>query len=371
MSALGKNKTEAINSINNINDSNYNTYLQDTFRKKDFYSINKAFETQNEKFYSILKTVIEDAIADAKLSQEETKDLHVFLGSTSMSISINEERHLDFLKNKTEQKIKEIGYGSIGNFIEELIQTKHKATLLQSACTSSANAFSYAVNMIKNKKIRKALVIGLELFNHSTYQGFSSLMLLSQSGQYKPFDKNSDGLILGESCSAVILDSKKISENNFECLSSNSSFDNHSVTNSNPNGNISFECMRDAITKANIDLKDITCLKAHATGSEVSNLSEARAIDKLFKHFSSEIDVTVLKPLIGHTLGACGASEIVLLCECVKNGFIPKTFGFKNRYDEISFSPLTVNKKTDKATLLFNYIGFGGSNHSIILSNEK
>ncbi len=196
-------------------------------------------------------------------------------------------------------------------------------------------------------------------------------MLLSQSGEYRPFDKNSDGLILGESCSAVILDSNKISENSFECLSANSRFDNHSVTNSNPNGTISFECMRDALTQANISLKDITCLKAHATGSQISNLSEARAIDKLFEHFNCEVDVTVLKPFIGHTLGACGTSEKVLLCECIKNGFIPKTFGFNNKYDEISFSPLEVTKKTNKATLLFNYIGFGGSNHSIILRNEK
>lgn len=371
ISALGNNTKEAIDSIKNIDDSNYFTYLKEQFRNMNFYSIKKEFSTQNEKFYSIIENVVKDAIIDANLSKEEIKDLHIFLGSTSMSISINEETNLDFLRNSTSSTIKEIGYGSIGSFVENLVNTKHKSTIIQSACTSSANAFSYATNLIKNKKINKALVIGLEMFNNSTFQGFNSLMLLSPSAKYKPFDKNSDGLILGEACSAVILDSKKISEDNFECLSSNSSFDNHSVTNSNPNGHISFECMKEAITKANISLENITCIKAHAAGSEVSNLSEARAIQNLFAHYSCQTDVTVLKPFLGHTLGSCGTNEIILLCECIKNGFIPKTFGFKHKYEEISFEPLQITKMTNKATVLFNYIGFGGSNSSIILSNER
>ena len=64
-------------------------------------------------------------------------------------------------------------------------------------------------DLIKDGKIKRALVLGFEFFNNATYRGFESLMLLSPSGQYKPFDTNSDGLILGEGCSAIILDSQK------------------------------------------------------------------------------------------------------------------------------------------------------------------
>ena len=129
--------------------------------------------------------------------------------------------------------------------------------------------------------------------------------------------------------------------------------------------------MEQALNKAKLTIKELTCLKAHATGSENSNLSEVTAIDKLFKKHNQKTDVVILKPYIGHTLGACGTNEIVLLCESIKNNFLPKTINFYEKYSDISFTPLLENKYINQATILFHFIGFGGSNTSIILSNEK
>jgi 3-oxoacyl-[acyl-carrier-protein] synthase-1 len=129
--------------------------------------------------------------------------------------------------------------------------------------------------------------------------------------------------------------------------------------------------MDEALKKANITIKDLTCLKAHATGSENSNLSEVTAIDKLFKKYNYKTDVVILKPYIGHTLGACGTNEIVLLCESIKNSFLPKTINFHKKYNNIDFTPLLKSIEIDKATILFHFIGFGGSNTSMILSNKS
>lgn len=371
ISALGANKTDAINKIKQIDNNNYSKYLKDIYKDRNFYNIQEEFKSYEEKFYSIIKQSINDAIIDAKLSDEEKEELHIFIGSTSMSISINEEQYSKYAKKEAEEPLKKIGYGDIGTFVEEQINSKYKATIIQTACTSSANALCYAKDMIKNKEIKRALILGFEFFNHSTYKGFESLMLLSNSGEYKPFDKNSDGLILGEACSCVILDSKKTNDDDFEILSSNNSFDNYSVTSSNPDGQVSADCMAEALEKASLGLKDITCLKAHATGSENSNFSEAKAIDNLFNKYQTSIDIVILKPFIGHTLGACGVTEIVLLSESIKNNYIPKTLNFYNKYDDIIFKPLLVSKNIKQAIILFHYIGFGGSNTSIILSNKR
>lgn len=371
ISALGNNKNDSLKKIQEINDNNYSEYLKDNFEEIKYYRIKKNFQSKEEKFYSILKEVVLKVIDDAKLSKSEAEELHIFLGSTSMSISIIEEQHLKFKKNDSTNEIKNIGYGEIGIFIENLINSKYNSTIIQTACTSSANAICQASDLIKNKKIKRALVLGFEFFNDSTYKGFESLMLLSQSGEYKPFDINSDGLILGEACSAVILESQKKEASDFEVLSSNNSFDNYSVTSSNPNGEVTLSCMQEALNKADLTIDEITCLKAHATGSENSNLSEVVAIDKLFKKYNKKTDVVILKPYIGHTLGACGTNEIVLLCESIKNNFLPKTINFYDKYNNIDFTPLQENRKIDKATILFHFIGFGGSNTSIILSNES
>ncbi|WP_419777328.1 beta-ketoacyl synthase N-terminal-like domain-containing protein [Malaciobacter marinus] len=371
ISALGNNKNDSVKKIQEITNDNYLEYLKDNFQELKYYQIKKNFVSKEEKFYSILEEVVLKAIEDAKLSKEEAKDLHIFLGSTSMSISIVEEQHLKYKNKQSSHEIKNIGYGEIGSFIENLINSKYTSTIIQTACTSSANAICHASDFIKNKKIKKALIIGFEFFNYTTYKGFESLMLLSKSGEYKPFDMNSDGLILGEACSAVILESEKKEKSDFEILSSNNSFDNYSVTSSNPNGETTLSCMEEALSKAKLSIENLTCLKAHATGSENSNLSEVVAIDKLFKKYKQKTDVVILKPYIGHTLGACGSNEIVLLCESIKNNFLPKTINFYKSYNNIDFTPLLKSKEINKATVLFHFIGFGGSNTSMILSNES
>ncbi|MAD41085.1 MAG: beta-ketoacyl synthase [Arcobacter sp.] len=371
ISALGNDKKEAINKIKQIDNSNYENYLKENFSNINFYRINQKFSSFEDKFLSIIKQSVKDAIIDANLSKEEIKELHIFIGSTSMSISINEEQYEKYVKKQSSEQIKKIGYGDIGTFIEQLIDAKYKSTIIQTACTSSVNAICYAKDMIKNKEIKRALIVGFEFFNKSTYKGFKSLMLLSNEGKYKPFDKNSDGLILGEGCSSVILDSKKNKDDDFEILSTNNSFDNYSVTSSNPNGEVTSDCMIMALEKASLEIEDLTCLKAHATGSENSNFSEARALDNLFEKCNATTNVVILKPYIGHTLGACGATETVLLCESIKNNYIPKTLNFKESYEDIQFKPLLENVYENQATVLFHYIGFGGSNTSMILSNVR
>ena len=368
--ALGNDKFQSIQTATKINNTNYKDFFQDNHDGFNFFKINQTFENEKEKFYTILEDAISQAIEDANLSQEEQKELHIFIGSTSMSISINEEQSQLYYNNQSTKMLEEVGYGNIGTFVEKLVDSKYKATILQTACTSTANSIAYATEFIQVNKIKRALIIGLELFNKSTYKGFESLMLLSKNGIYKPFDKGSDGLILGETCSAVILDSAKKDNSCFKIIATNTSFDNYSITGSNPSGETTCNSMQKVLKKANLTPKDLTCIKAHATGSENSNLSEAKALDTLFKTYNETTDVVILKPFLGHTLGACGTSEIVLLCEFIKEGFIPKTLNYQNGYDDISFEPLLENKSVSNATILFQFIGFGGSNTTLVLSNK-
>jgi 3-oxoacyl-[acyl-carrier-protein] synthase-1 len=222
--ALGNNKFQSIQTAKKINNDNYKEFFQDNHEGFNFFKINQTFKNEKEKFYTILKNSISQAISDANLSKEDQKELHIFIGSTSMSISINEEQSQLYYNNQSTKMLEEVGYGNIGTFVENLIDSKYKATVLQTACTSTANSIVYATELIQANKIKRALIIGLELFNKSTYKGFESLMLLSKNGIYKPFDKESDGLILGEACSTVILDSIKTDDSSKNFKKSKSYF---------------------------------------------------------------------------------------------------------------------------------------------------
>ncbi len=369
---MGDGFKELSNSLKQMTQVTYEEKLKDILKEKAFYKIYNYDNLSNKrKVELILEKVIFDAIKEAKLTKKEQEDLAIFIGSTSMEMATNEEYEQNYVDNKSSLEFKDIGNGAIGEFIEKLIASKHKSILFSTACTSSVNALAYASKMIEQKKIKKALVIGLEFFNKSTYGGFSSLMLLSKNKIYRPFDKNSDGIILGEGCSAIVLEAEKKEKDNFKYISFSNICDNYSETTSDPSGLPIFEAMDKALKNANLSLKDIDCIKAHATGSENNNSSEAKALKLLFEKYKTKTLITALKPLIGHTLGACGTNEIILMIYAIKNGFLPASFGFKNPAKEVDFYPILENKKCSKRqTILFNYVAFGGNNSSIILSNK-
>lgn len=369
---LGNNKKEITQNTNTLNQDNYLCFLEEKFRNKAFYEIKDSYSSQKDKFFTILKKVIDDAIIDANIKSDDKKDLHIFIGSTSMGISLDEETNKKFYEKKHQDELSHIGYGYIGTFIEEYLQSKHKSNIFSTACTSSTNALAYASKLINHGKIKKAIVIGIELFNKSTFDGFSSLMLLSANKVYRPFDEKSDGIILGEGCSAIVLDSSKNKEDDFKYISSSNICDNYSETTSNPSGEPIFDCMNKSIQNAKLSLDDIDLIKAHATGSENNNSSEAKAINSLFNSYKTNTNVTALKPYLGHTLGACGTNEIVFLLYCIEEGFFPATLGYEKSEHQLEFLPLSSHKNhSKKATVLFNFVAFGGNNSSIILSNKS
>ncbi len=364
VSALGQNRTDAVAHMYSLNNKEYASYRKSVFKNTPFYSISDNNDKKT-RFYTIIKQVILDALNDAGIPSNEYHGLSVFIGSSSMNISVTEQHW--------EEKgcFKDIGNGAISRFIDTLLQPDMPTSIFSTACTSSTNALIVASNEIKAGRIKRALVLGIEFFNDATYQGFNSLMLLSKTGTYMPLAPESDGLVLGEGCSAVVLESKPNAEDDFLILGSKNLFDNYSETSSNPDGKVIYNTMRNALNSSKLDIENLTLINIHSPGTEVSNESESNALEKLLyknDHTYLKIPLISMKPYIGHTLGACSMNELVLLTAAVKEGFIPNTLGST---DTESFIFSTFHKLEKKeASILFSYNGFSGNNFSFVLSNK-
>ncbi|AFL69526.1 beta-ketoacyl synthase N-terminal-like domain-containing protein [Sulfurospirillum barnesii] len=369
---LGKTPNEITRTVHSLNAHNYEIFLQEHFAQKPYYHLLESFESEEKKLYTCIDYVVKKAIEAAKLDKEEQAELAIFIGSTAMGISLNEESYTRYVLSKEGKAFEHIGYGYLGEYLETLTHSKHKALLFSTACTSSVNALAYASKMIEQGVISKALVLGIELFNQTTYNGFSSLMLLSKSNIYRPFDEKSDGIILGEGCSALILENQPKHTDDFYYKSSKNICDIYSETTSDPSGEPIFETMDGALKAAHLHLHDINLIKAHATGSENNNTSEANALNLLFEKYKTHAPVTALKPFIGHTLGASGCNEIALMLLCAKKGFLPHTLGFEKGTKETSFTPMRepFTCKDKPLSILFNFVAFGGNTTSLILARD-
>ena len=144
--------------------------------------------------------------------------------------------------------------------------------------------------------------------------------------------------------------------------------DTYSVTTHNPAGDQIAAAMREALERAGIKPRQVDAVKAHATGSYHNDLTEGNGLNQVFQ--SQMPFVTGLKPFIGHTVGACGVIELILVTAAVKNGFIPATLGFEEVDDEINIKPITEPVSIQAGTFLLNYFGFGGNCVSLVISNK-
>jgi 3-oxoacyl-[acyl-carrier-protein] synthase-1 len=211
-----------------------------------------------------------------------------------------------------------------------------------------------------------ALVVGVELFNNITAQGFSSLGLLTSSVM-KPFDASRDGLVLGESVAALVLGSARQRDaSHFYLAGGANRSDAHSITSITADGSTVASVMNQALASANCKPEAIAAIKVHGTASLANDEAEAAGMHRVF---ASLPKVCALKPFIGHTLGACGLTELILFYRALEAGFLIATPGISVEPGELrvalnqqpQFSPSMSN------SYLLNYFGFGGNNSALVI----
>ena len=319
-------------------------------------------------FYDILFSTVSRAIADAGLNSAEIKDMDLFFGSTSMDVPVFESKY-----RKTSSTVagmflqSSYGYGKIAVTVVEKFGIGGSCYSFATACTSSANALLYAASMIEERHIERALVIGYDLFNNLGFYGFEALKSIAAE-EYRPFDRNRDGLILGEACGVIVLEGSRRKSADFMHLGGANLCDTYSVTSHDTEGSVVAETMNRALRQARLGTGDIYAVKAHATGTESNDNTEAAAMRMVFGNKIPP--VTCVKPFIGHTAGACGVVEQILFTESVKAGFIPSTPGFREIDEQLNLTPLKDNINAGEGNFMLNYFGFGGNCTTLILSNK-
>jgi 3-oxoacyl-[acyl-carrier-protein] synthase-1 len=292
----------------------------------------------------------------------------IFIGSSSYTIGQSEALFAAALGagEAGPLPVPSAGFGQLSRHL----QTSHGLSgadyLFNTACTSSANALLIAAEHILAGYCEQALVIGMELFNVTTLAGFYGMQLLANEVM-RPFDRRRDGLVLGEGCGAILLQAAGPDDNGLFVSGGASGCDTYSISTSNPDGTSNAEVMTQALNNVGLAPGDITAIKAHGSASPLNDDAEAAGMRRVF---NEPPPFFVLKPYVGHTLGACGTIETILVCAAIREGFLPASGGFEIYDDDLGVHPMTAALNVDSGHFMLNYFGFGGNNASILLSHE-
>lgn len=248
---------------------------------------------------------------------------------------------------------------------------------IDTACASGSNTVGYAYDQIKHGNCDVMLAGGVDIISKLSLSGFSGLMSLTKT-KCQPFDHNRSGLILGEGCAFITLESllhaQQRNANIYgEVLGYGLSNDAYHDTRPDPNGTGAIQSMNMALTEAGISPQDVDYMNAHGTGTSFNDLMEISAIQQVFGLKNKKLYISSIKAAIGHTLGAAGAIEFVASILAIAQNFIPPTLNFDMPMKGLEELNFVGNKPIDHNIniAISNSFGFAGNCCSIIVSKFR
>jgi len=188
-----------------------------------------------------------------------------------------------------------------------------------------------------------------------------------------PFDKNRDGLVMGEGAAVIVLERESHAKARgariyAELAGYGATADAFHVTAPHEQGEGGTSAIRQALASAQANLEDVGYISAHGTGTQLNDQSETRAVKGAFGKLAYQIPISSTKSMTGHMIGAAGAIEAAICVLTIQNGVIPPTINYVNPDPEcdLDYVP-NVARKADVKTTLSNTFGFGGHNSALII----
>ncbi|NGX83301.1 beta-ketoacyl-[acyl-carrier-protein] synthase family protein [Aequorivita sp. KMM 9714] len=315
-----------------------------------------------------------EAIAQARITDIKKYKTGIVSGTSVGGMDMTEKYYYEYLTEKEPQKYIESHHAgdSTQKIAEQLGIEESFVTTISTACSSAANAIMLGARLIKSGKLDRVVVGGADCLSKFTINGFKTLMILSDTFN-TPFDENRKGLNLGEAAAYLVLESDKVVKaENRKVLAYVKGYGNANdafhQTASSDNGDGATLAMEKALKVANLNPFDIDYINAHGTATGNNDLSEGRAILRIFKDEMPEFSST--KAYTGHTLAAAGAIEAVYSVLALQENVIFPNLNFKTPMKEFNLIPQTELKKKELNTVLSNSLGFGGNCSTVIYSKE-
>ncbi len=315
-----------------------------------------------------------EAIADAQLTAEEIRNSSLISATTVGGMDKTEDFFNEFLVDNYKPKLRNIvGHDCADSTeaIADFIGNKGMITTVSTACSSSINSIMLGTRLIQHGFAERVIVGGTDSLTRFTVNGFNSLMILDKQA-CKPFDKNRNGLNIGEGAAFLVLESediiKRSGKKHYGYVSGfANACDAFHQTASSPDGQGAFLAMQQALLSAQLEPNQIDYINVHGTGTSNNDLTEGIAMKRIFGETLPPFSST--KPFTGHTLGATGAIEAVISLLSMHHGIIIPNLNFSEPIEETQLIPVTqIQKNQNLKHVLSNSFGFGGNNSSIIFS---
>jgi 3-oxoacyl-[acyl-carrier-protein] synthase-1 len=275
-----------------------------------------AYDSRNNRLLAAALAQIRPQV-DAAVARHGAARVGVVLGTSTSGIREGEAAVAAFdrgepLPASYDYRQQEIS--SPSEYLRRALALKGPAWTVSTACTSSAKAFSAARRLISTGLCDAVLVGGVDSICQLTLSGFGALESVS-AGLCNPFSKNRDGINIGEGA-ALFLMSREPGP--VALLGMGESSDAYHISGPDPEGKGAETALRHALRQAGVERVDY--LNLHGTATMLNDAMESQVVQRVI---GSETPCSSTKPLVGHTLGAAGATEAAFCWMLLTHAGVP------------------------------------------------
>lgn len=331
--------------VSKIDDEKLENEFKNNFNNQDFTRLEKMF------LLSLKPLVKKHQISD---------DTAFILSTTKGNISL--------LKNKTTLP-ESVYLSNLAQKIADFFGFKTKPIVISNACVSGVMAISVAKNMILAGKYKDAFVIAGDEISEFVVSGFNSFHAIG-SEPCKPYDKNRNGINLGEATAAVYITSElnQSEKFKFKILGDSAINDANHISGPSRTGDGLYESVKNAMKEAKISADQIDFISAHGTATLYNDEMEAIAFNRINLQ---NVPLNSLKGFYGHCLGAAGLLESIISMESAMHNTLIQSKNFEEQGTSKSLNIIKENQPATIKYILKTASGFGGCNAAILLQFES
>ena len=385
-----KNGVSGIAPITAFDASRFKTQFAGEVKGFDPESVIDHKEARKMDRYSQFSIcVAEEALRDSglDLEKEDRSRVGVIWGSGMGGLQTMESEIMDFAKGDSTPRFnpfmipKAIPSIAAGQ-ISIRFGLGGPSFSVSTACSSSSHAVGSAFDQIRLGHADVLLTGGADAdITYSGVGGFNSLHALSTRNDSpetasRPFSKSRDGFVLGEGAACLIMEEYEHAKARgakiyAEIIGEGMTSDAYHMTAPDPEGKGAERVMRLALKDAGLQPEDIDYINTHGTSTPLGDVTEVKAIQRVFGEHVYNMNLDSTKSMTGHLIGATGAVEALACIMALKDGIIPPTINHdpedidENIDYHINFT-FDKAQKRDIRFALSNTFGFGGHNACLI-----
>jgi len=311
------------------------------------------------RFEQLLIASVRDALQNSGVNATDQKTV-LIVSSTKGNISLLETEH-----NNADLQSR-ISMPSSAKLVAEYFGFVNQPVVVSNACISGIMAILTGMRLMQSGKFENAVIVGADVITKFVLSGFQAFQAIS-SQPCKPFDKNRDGITLGDGAATIILSSKKQNIDDIKVLGGAVSNDANHISAPSRTGEELGYAIKKSLVQAQLSSTDIDFISAHGTATDYNDEMETKAI---MLAGLQAAPVNSLKGYYGHTLGAAGLIESIISIHSLKENVIIPTLGFEETGVSSPINICTSLLPGDFKNCLKTASGFGGCNAAVVFGKD-